>query len=375
MLEKNLFIISLHILRQLIGPFILIMISLIGIIWLAQSLKFIELIVVKGLSFDLFLNLTILIIPKLTASIIPFVGYLASLISFHRMSSESEIIAFKSAGISNFKLILAPSIFALTLIFITFALDSFMAPSALNKFKNLQNDIREKYISTLFQEKVFSSPANGLTVFVREIDKSGTLKGILIHDSRNPKKTYTVIADSAKIEKTLEGPYFLAINGNRQEINYDNLNVSLLYFDEYSYGIKNIEANDEKRFRESSERKTSELFFPREDLSKLHKREFLAEAHQRLISLIVIFAMILLGAITFLIGEFDRKMSFKKLAFSISTAVLLQLYLVATNPLIIKSIELVPLLYIIPIVIIIIFLLLLFDRKINIFNSHIMREN
>ena len=94
MLEKNLFIISLHILRQLIGPFILIMISLIGIIWLAQSLKFIELIVVKGLSFDLFLNLTILIIPKLTASIIPFVGYLASLISFHRMSSESEIIAF-----------------------------------------------------------------------------------------------------------------------------------------------------------------------------------------------------------------------------------------------------------------------------------------
>ena len=271
MLEKNLFIISLHILRQLIGPFILIMISLIGIIWLAQSLKFIELIVVKGLSFDLFLNLTILIIPKLTASIIPFVGYLASLISFHRMSSESEIIAFKSAGISNFKLILAPSIFALTLIFITFALDSFMAPSALNKFKNLQNDIREKYISTLFQEKVFSSPANGLTVFVREIDKSGTLKGILIHDSRNPKKTYTVIADSAKIEKTSEGPYFLAINGNRQEINYDNLNVSLLYFDEYSYGIKNIEANDEKRFRESSERKTSELFFPREDLSKLHR--------------------------------------------------------------------------------------------------------
>jgi len=107
--------------------------------------------------------------------------------------------------------------------------------------------------------------------------------------------------------------------------------------------IKNVEVlkfeNDEKRFRESSERKTLELFFPSEDLSKLHKREFLAEAHQRLISLIVIFAMILLGAITFLIGEFDRKMSFKKLAFSISTAVLLQLYLVATNPLIIKSIE------------------------------------
>ena len=194
-------LISLYILRQLIGPFVLIMISLIGIVWLAQSLRFVELIVLKGLTFESFINLTILIIPKLTAAIIPFVAYLATTITFLKLSSESEIIAMRSAGISNFRIILAPIIFGCVLVILSFILDSHTAPTALNKFKNLQSDIRDRYISTLFQEKVFSSPTSGLTVFVREIDKFGTLKGILIHDSREPKKTYTIMADSAKIEK------------------------------------------------------------------------------------------------------------------------------------------------------------------------------
>ena len=359
-------LISLYILRQLIGPFVLIMISLIGIVWLAQSLRFVELIVLKGLTFESFINLTILIIPKLTAAIIPFVAYLATTITFLKLSSESEIIAMRSAGISNFRIILAPIIFGCVLVILSFILDSHTAPTALNKFKNLQSDIRDRYISTLFQEKVFSSPTSGLTVFVREIDKFGTLKGILIHDSREPKKTYTIIADTAKIEKTTEGPYFFAKNGNRQEINYESLNVSLLYFDEYSYSIKKIADREEERFREASERNTKELLYPKEELSNLHKNEFLAEAHQRLISLPIILAMVILGGITSLIGEFDKRIAFKKLIFSISIAVLLQLYVIASNPLIVKSTKLIPLLYAIPLVIICIFFLLLFEKKINI---------
>ena len=78
----NLFIIYIY--RQLLGPFVLIMISMTGIAWLTQSLRFIELIVIKGLPVNIFINLTILIIPKLLATIIPFIAFLASLITYLR---------------------------------------------------------------------------------------------------------------------------------------------------------------------------------------------------------------------------------------------------------------------------------------------------
>ena len=43
----NLF--TIYILKQLLGPFLLFMIAMTGIAWLTQSLRFIELIIIKGL--------------------------------------------------------------------------------------------------------------------------------------------------------------------------------------------------------------------------------------------------------------------------------------------------------------------------------------
>ena len=86
-------------------------------------------------------------------------------------------------------------------------------------------------------------------------------------------------------------------------------------------------------------------------------------------------AMIILGAITSLVGEFDRRISLKKLTYSAFTAVSLQLYVIATIPLIIKSTEIIPLLYAIPIIVIIIFLLLLFDKKIKMVSLISIKKN
>ena len=75
------------------------MVAMTGIVWLTQSLRFIDLIVIKGLPIEIFINLTILIIPKLLVTIIPFIGFLASLITYLRLNNDSEIISMKSAGI------------------------------------------------------------------------------------------------------------------------------------------------------------------------------------------------------------------------------------------------------------------------------------
>ena len=114
----NLF--TLYIFRQLIGPFFLIMIAMTGIVWLTQSLRFIDLIVIKGLPLEIFINLTILIIPKLLVTIIPFIGFLASLITYIRLNNDSEIISMKTAGINNFKIIFSVLIFGICLVFLLY---------------------------------------------------------------------------------------------------------------------------------------------------------------------------------------------------------------------------------------------------------------
>ena len=355
----NLFI--KYIYRQLLGPFVLIMLSMTGIAWLTQSLRFIELIIIKGLPVNIFLNLTILIIPKLLATIMPFIAFLAALITYSRLNTESELISMKTAGMNNFKILIPAIIFGITLGILAISLENYGSPYAYNKFKNLQHNIRNNYISTLFQEKVFSSPIQGLTVFIKERDKTGNFQGILIHDERNISKTISIIAEKGKIVTTQKGARFSLINGNRQEIS-KGTNISILYFDEYTLNISNYSKDTSPRFKEASERSFYELFNPEKNINELYKKEFKAEAHKRIITPLIILIMVLIGAMTSIIGKFNRKASIKKLFFSISAALTIQIYIIAAPQLMIHSPQLIPFIYIFVLIILLLIMFLISDK-------------
>ncbi|RCL81690.1 MAG: LptF/LptG family permease [Alphaproteobacteria bacterium] len=355
MKEKlNLFI--LYIFRQLFGPFILIMITMTGIAWLTQSLRFIDLIVIKGLPLNIFINLTILIIPKLLVTIIPFIGFLASLITYIRLNNESELISMKSAGINNFKIVLPALIFGISLGALSMTLENFASPYAYNKFKNLQYDIRNNYISILFQDKVFSSPIQGLTIFIKERDKLGDLQGILIHDARDKNKKISIIAEQGKIVSTPKGARFLLINGNRQEIS-KNKDISILYFNQYTLNVENYSKVSSSRFKEASERNFYELLKPDKDIDEIYKKEFIAEAHKRIISPLIIVIMVLLGAVMPIAGRFERKKSVKKIFYPLAAALMMQIYIIVSPQMIIKYQNIT---FIIYILVFIIFFLVLF---------------
>ena len=357
--KLNLFI--TYICRQLLGPFILIMLSMTGIAWLTQSLRFIELIVIKGLPINIFLNLTILIIPKLLVTIIPFVAFLAALITYTRLNTESELISMRYAGMNNFKILLPAIIFGITLGVLTISIENYGSPYAYNKFKTLQHTIRNNYISTLFQEKVFSSPIKGLTVFIKERDKIGNFQGILIHDERNINKTISIIAEQGKIVTTLDGARFALINGNRQEISKDK-SISILYFNEYTLNITNYNTDNAPRFKDTSERNFYELLNPQENINALYKKEFAAEAHKRIMTPLIIIIMVLIGAITPIIGKFNRKTSLKKYFYSICAALTIQIYIITTPQVMIQSPKLVPFLYFIIFIILLLIMFLVSNK-------------
>ena len=361
--KLNLFITYIY--RQLLGPFILIMLSMTGIAWLTQSLRFIELIIIKGLPINIFLNLTILIIPKLLVTIIPFVAFLAVLITYTRLNTESELISMKSAGMNNFKILLPAVIFGITLGALTISIENYGSPYAYNKFKTLQHTIRNNYISTLFQEKVFSSPIKGLTVFIKERDKIGNFQGILIHDERDANKTISIIAEQGKIVTTQEGARFALINGNRQEVSKDK-NISILYFNEYTLNITNYNKDTSPRFKEASERSFYELFNSEKNISALYKKEFLAEGHKRIMTPIIVLIMVLIGAISSIIGRFNRKTSIKKIFYSISAALIIQIYIIASPQVMIQSPKLIPFLYIFIFIILLLIIFLISDKAQNI---------
>ena len=84
-----------YILHQCFGVMIFVTATLSAAIWLAQSLRLIDLIVNRGLSADVFLYLAILILPRFLNIVLPIGAFIAVLFTFNRLIAESELVVMR----------------------------------------------------------------------------------------------------------------------------------------------------------------------------------------------------------------------------------------------------------------------------------------
>src|ERR1700753_3747579 len=106
MLGLNQYVLGLnrYILRQCVSVMVFVTGALTAAVWLAQSLRLVDLIVNRGLSAEIFLYLAILILPKFLDTVLPTGAFIAVLFVFNRLITESELVVMRSAGLSPFAL-------------------------------------------------------------------------------------------------------------------------------------------------------------------------------------------------------------------------------------------------------------------------------
>lgn len=325
---------------------LIITLSITGIAWLSQSLRFVDFIVNKGLSVGTFFYITILIIPSLLWVVLPVALFLSIIYSYNKLANESELIIFKTSGIDNLSLLKPALMFAALCTLASFAIGAYLLPISYREFKDTQNFIRNNYASILLQEGVFSNPSPNLTVYIKERDYEGIFHGLLVNDERNPGKKVTVMAQEGRLISTKKGPVFEMINGNHQEVNTKTGQISMLYFDKYNLLLNPFKDTiDPKRWREPPERFFNELFYSNEPNQELAKK-LVAEGHYRLTWPIYNFLLVLIALTPFMVGQFSRREAFKKIATVSVTALVFILLSFAFKSIAPKAIYLNSLMYI-----------------------------
>jgi lipopolysaccharide export system permease protein len=319
--------------RLLIWPLFFIAVAMAGVIWLTQSLRFVDLILNRGLPAHTFFYLAILVLPMVMSVLLPVALFIAVVFAYTKMTMDSEIVVLQACGMSHGDLA-RPALSVMAIVIgLCYLLNLYLMPLAYREFKDLQFSIRHNYSSVLLQEGAFNTVADGVTVYVRERHNDGELLGILIHDERIPEKTVSMMAERGALVQTPNGPRVVMINGNRQAVERSHERLSILYFDRYIVDFNTDNETAEERWREPRERFIDELFNPGTTADdQRNAMSMRAEGHQRLSSplLVVAFGLIALGAL--LAGEFNRRGQLQRILWATSAIILLQLiYLGAAN--------------------------------------------
>lgn len=297
-----------YIARLVAGPFGVFTLILTGVVWLTQSLELLNDVIEQGQSVWTFLYLSTLVIPSILVIVLPVALFFAVLYALYRLRTDSELVVMFAAGMSRWRVARAIFLVAVPVMVLAYAINLYFLPMGMREMRSVLLEMRTQFASSVLQAGEFSTPAPGLTVFVRERHAGGEIEGLLVHDNRDPERPVSYIADRGQLVDTAAGPRLIMLNGNVQRRDADR-QTDLLYFDKYTFDLSQFTNPAEERYFKAYERFLDELLWP--DRTKAYDdqyaNELIAEGHARITSPLyaLVFAAIAMAGL--LPNEFNRR--------------------------------------------------------------------
>jgi lipopolysaccharide export system permease protein len=323
-----------YVLRQMGLATGFVALALTIVIFLTQSLRFLELVMESGASAASFWMLTLLALPRFLEIILPIALMAATVFVYHRMALDSEIVTLRAAGISALRLgrpalVLAVGVGAV-LLFVT----CWLAPVSVTGMQSMRQIIKAHYSTLMFREGVFNPVGSGLTVYVRKRTSEGELEGVLIHDARSSGgRPVTVLAQRGVLVVSPQGQQVVVYNGSRQEFDPATRALRRLDFERYTVDIPE-DAPIGSRWREPDERTLGELLHP--DPAQARDREnlraFRVEAVKRVVSPFLAPLFTVVSLVFLLVGPSGRQGQGWRIPAAVGSVIVLQsLFLSAFN--------------------------------------------
>jgi lipopolysaccharide export system permease protein len=251
--------------RQATNAFLVILLTLTLVVWLATALKELNLITSQGQGIFLFFQMTALSLPSLMALIAPNAVLMATLYTLDRMNGDSELIVMTASGAPIWR-IGAPLLALASIVSIVILLANlFVTPASMRALRDFVTQIRADLISQVLQPGRFSSPEGGLTFHIRDRGVNGDLLGLLVHDEREGKQVMSYLAERGRIITNDDGSYLVMFDGYVHRYNAEDKDkdVQIVKFDQNMLDISEFSPKDntEKGLR-PREQYTTDLIYP-----------------------------------------------------------------------------------------------------------------
>ncbi len=179
-------LISRHILRTLVAPFVWSLLALTGLLLLNQLGPLIDRFGGKGLDLSVMGEALILAVPALMVLTIPMSVLTATLYAYSQLAGDLEMIAMYANGLSVWRMVRPALVGAVVLTIVNFFVFDQLVPISNSRFSRLRLDVSQKTPTLTFKPQVLNAlPPNNPRFFLRasEIDQAtGGLTDVLIYD-------------------------------------------------------------------------------------------------------------------------------------------------------------------------------------------------
>ncbi len=322
-----------YILSQLIGPFGFFALVFTGILWLTQSLKFLDTVVANGQSALVFVEFSTLVFPQVMIFVIPLSVFAASLYTLNKLYVESELVVMLSAGRGPFQLARPLLIFGAMGMCGLAIVTLYLYPVSATRLGDRLAEVKQEFTNSLIVEGKFVHPAKGVTLYIRDTNDEGEMAGIFIHDARDEAAPATYSAKRAVLVANDSVSRIVMFDGAVQQLDAPTDAIDTVVFDRLAYDLNEFMGVATERARRPREYFFHEGVSPSADLLTRGRSlgEYVSEAHDKIAAPLLTLTLPILALGAILSGSFKRNGFGTRISLGVGLMIFVQALAVAAK--------------------------------------------
>lgn len=229
-----------YIFFEIIPSLILGVLVFIFILLMAQALRYTEFVLIHGVGIGVVGQIIMYLSISFLPALLPMSLLFAVIMTYGRLSNDSEIIAFKACGMSMVP-IAFPAFLLSALVTLISAQTSFhLAPWGNRQFEILISKVGSTKASVAIREGTFSEGFFDKVVYANQVSPdTGELKSVFIYDETQGDLPLTIIAKKGQIIQDPKVPNSVLIRLFNGDIHRKGETHTKIQFDSYDIKITN----------------------------------------------------------------------------------------------------------------------------------------
>ena len=296
-----------YLFAQMIRTTIAVSITLVGIMWLFQTIRILEVVINRGAPISEFLLMSVTVIPLWLTIAVPIGAFIAVSWVFHRAVADRELLVMQASGRSAFQLARAPIALGILLTVLLVINSTILLPLSFGIYKQVQFKVRNSIPAVMLQDDVFIDVVDGMTMLIGEKFDDGLARDVFIHDERTEGKIITLTARVGKFIERDGLPAVLLQDGERMELGSDEQAGAKLLFDTHTVMIAPRDRKETSRMPiDMNEDSIANLLDPSKSPGPSYINQRRAEGHYRIVSPALALVLVLTASCGVLYGQVRR---------------------------------------------------------------------
>ena len=331
---------------QMIRTTIAVSVTLVGIMWLFQTIRLLEVVINRGAPISNFLLMSVTVIPLWLTIAVPVSAFVAVIWVFQRAVADRELLVMQASGRSALQLARAPLALGILLTLVLIVNSVMVLPQSFGIYKRVQFEVRNSIPTVMLQDNVFIDVVDPNTMLIGEKLDDGLAKDLFIHDERTEGKVITMTARVGQFVERDGLPAVILQEGERIELSKSGDSGATLLFDTHTVTIAPKDKTVSSQMPiDMNEDTISNLLNPEKSPYPDYFNQRRAEGHYRIVSPALALLLILIATVGALFGQVRRHTWSKRTLLMIVGSIVSISALVSSRSLATSLPSTVPLLY------------------------------